>query len=127
MIRPATLNLFAQRHAPFVYAILFDGIDLTGATLDMHVRLLPDTPGAPLIDLSPASAGTQGLSMVHAGGSSTITIQIDETTIETMMTALAPEVGVNTTLAYDLQITRSGQPKAVFFRGNFTVEAGVTT
>lgn len=127
MIRPATVDLTAQHHAPFVYEIWFDGIDLTGATLDMHVRLLPGTPGAALIDLSPAAAGSQGLSMVHAGGSSTITIQIDETTLEALMTTLALQPGEDADLAYDLAITRSGQPKAVFFRGAFTIEAGVTT
>jgi len=125
MIQPANLPLTAQRHAPFVWSGIFSGHDLTGATLDMHVRLLPDSPGSALVDLSPATAGSQGMSMVHASGSSTVTIQIDETTIEALPTP--PETGGDVVLHYDLQITRVGYPKAVFFRGTFTIESGVTT
>ncbi len=124
MITPATLALTANRHAPFVYAIQINDIDLTGAVLDMHVRLDFGTPGDPLIDLSPQTAGTQGLSKVIAGGNTTLTIQIDEAALEGLP---APaEVGDDLVLAYDLQITPSGGTKAVWFRGSFTVRAGVT-
>jgi hypothetical protein len=126
MISPGPLPLVAQRHVPFVYEIECE-FDLTGATLDMHIRLLPDTPGAALVDLSPAAAGLEGLSMVHAAGYSTITIQIDEATMEDEdKIPPANEPGEDVVLYYDLHVTPSGGVKAVYFAGTFTVEPGVT-
>lgn len=128
MIKPATLPLAGGRFVPFVLTIEVQNVNLTGATLDMHIRLTPDTPGTALVDLSPAAAGSQGLSLVYNAGTghSTITIQIDETTMETLGTTAGREVGTDLEVAWDMHITRTGVPKAVWFRGPFTVEAGVT-
>ncbi|HYI43721.1 MAG TPA: hypothetical protein VD768_08885 [Sphingomicrobium sp.] len=128
MIKPATLPLSGGRFVPFVYTIALEGEDLTDATMEMHVRHAADVGGDPLVDLDLAAANAQGLSFtVDTSGAepvSTIQIRINETTMEGM--PAADETGEDAVFAYDLQITRSGHPKAVFFRGTFTVEAGVT-
>jgi hypothetical protein len=129
MIRPATLPLAGGRYEPFVYTIALEAIDLTGATLAMQVRLTPDAPGVPLVDLVLADPPAQGLSFtVNNAGLipvSTVKVRINETTMEGM--PAASEVGLDTVLAYDLQVTRPGvHEKVRYFRGPFTVEAGVT-
>ena len=124
MIEPGTLPLAGNRWTPFIYEIEFQDRDFTGAMLDMHVRLTFDTPGAPLIDLSPAAAGSEGLSLAVADGDTTITIQIDEATMEGLPDAT--EVGDDLVLHYDLHITPSGGTKEVYLRGPFTVRAGAT-
>ena len=125
MIQPAPLDLVAHRHAPFDYAILIEDVDLTGATLDMHVRLIFDTPGSPLIDLSPASPPAQGLSLTVAGGDTIVRIIVSEATLEGLP---APgEIGDDLELVYDIAITPSGGIKGIYFRGGFTVRAGSTS
>lgn len=128
MIQPATVTLTVNRFTPAPITIEFTGIDLTGATMDMHVRLTPDTPGSPLINLSPAVAGSEGLSVtVDDSGDlpvSTIAIEIDEGTLEAL--PAADEIGNDAEFWWDLQITPAGLPKAVYFRGPFIVRAGVT-
>lgn len=124
MITPATLHLTANRHAPFVYMIEVPDYDLGAATLAMQIRLVPDAPGSPLVDLAIAAAGSQGLSVVVAAGDSTITIQIDEATLEAL--PAAGETGDDLDLWYDMAVTPSGGVKSIWFRGLFTVRAGVT-
>lgn len=127
MIVPARLDLTANRHTPFVYEIIFEDVNFTGATLDMHVRLYPDAPGSALIDLSPAAAGSQGLSLSYSNPDTTVTIQIDEATIEALDVYSSLEPEEDAELWYDLQITPSGGTKQVYLRGYFTIRAGVTT
>lgn len=130
MIQAGTLDITAPRHVPLVYLIDFDSEfteTLDGATLDMHVRLLKDNPGSPLINLNPAAAGSQGLSMDYDAetDTTTVVIQINQAT----MKALPPanEIGEDLELWWDLHVTPDGGTKAVYLRGKFIVQAGVTS
>lgn len=122
------LDLVAPRHAPFVYTILFEGADFSGDTLRMQVRLTPDTPGDPLVDLIIATAGTQGLSyeteIVDGVVNSTLTIQIDKDTMEDM--PAAAELGDDLAIYYDLHRDPNDGPLYVALEGKFIVHAGVS-
>lgn len=123
------LNLpLGQKHAPYVESVNFKGQDFTGATFLMHFRNLPGDTGTPIIALSNASAGTQGLSVsvatVSGVPTSTLTIQIDEATLEALPFGAPADDYLK--LHYDLHITPSGGVKKVWLRGLFYVDPGVT-
>lgn len=120
MITPAIVALAANRFTPWQYIIRFPNLDLTGATFTMHVRQLPDVTGTPLLALETGSEITAAL----VGADTYVTIAI----LEATMTALpaAAEIGENLVLYYDIQITPYGGSKSVYFKGTFTVVAGVT-
>lgn len=124
MIQAGNLPVEARRWTPWIYSIDFTGIDFTGATMQAQVRVTKDASGAPLIDLTAASAGSEGISFSVASGTTTVVLQIDETTMEGLPGA--PAVGDDVVLAWDLQITPSGGTKAVYLEGPFTILAGVT-
>lgn len=128
MIQPADLPLTGNRWTPFVQGIAITGVDLTGATFRAQLRLEPGATGDPLVDLQNATVGSEGVSVqvstVDAVTTSTVTLRINETTMEGL-----PEPGVpgeNVDLWWDIHVTRSGYSKAVWFRGPFTVLTGVT-
>lgn len=129
MITPGKLDLVVQRWTPFVYAIDFEGFDLTGATFAAHVRLYRDAPGAPIIALANDAAGLQGISVtvsVTEGiPTSAVKIQIDETTAEDILLN-ASGAGKDIVLVWDLHITATGLPKARWLEGNLIIRAGAT-
>jgi len=151
MMRPGTRNLAGDRWTALEDTIRFIGLNLTGATLEAHVRSLPDTPGTPLVDLDTVTTpGTQGLRIVYAGvdtvanhiaagrisdvprgyastdmvAVSIVYLRINETTMEAMPAANA--LGEDVELHWDMLITPSGGLKKRYLRGTFTVEGGVT-
>lgn len=128
MIQPAPLPLTGNRWTPFVQDIAVTGVDLTGATFRAQLRLQPGTPGDPLVDLQNATAGSEGVSVqvatVDSTTTSTITLRINETTMEGLPEPDSPADDL--ALWWDIQVTRSGYSKAVWFRGPFTVLPGVT-
>ncbi|QAY77931.1 hypothetical protein [Sphingosinicella sp. BN140058] len=123
-------DLVANRWEPFVHTIDFEGLDLTGAAFKLQVRLYPDAPGAPLVDLATVgSAGTQGVRLlgVETGAGlpiSHVSIRINEPVVEGLPSPA--EIGRDTDLYYDLQITPVGSDKFRVIEGKFTVHAGVT-
>jgi len=129
---PGTLNLTAYRNVPFLEAIRFVGFDFTGGTFALQVRLLPGTAGSALIGLTNATAGTQGLSVAVTEESSvdvsTLTIQIDEATIDALLPASTngQKAGTDVVLYYDLIITATGLAKSRWLEGTFTIAEGVT-
>jgi len=129
---PGTLNLTAQRNVPFLEAIRFVGLDFTGGTFALQVRLLPGTAGSALIGLTNQTAGTQGLSVAVTVESSinvsTLTIQIDEATIDALLPASTngQKAGTDVVLYYDLVITGGGIGKTRWLEGSFTIAEGVT-
>lgn len=129
MITPGRLGLTAQRWTPFVYQIDFEGLDFTGATMAMQVRLYRDAPGDPLIDLANAISTAEGLSVavvtVEGQPISTVQIRINETTLEALLLN-AGKAGEDVTLVYDLHITATGFPKARWIEGDFIIRAGAT-
>ncbi|MCC4295863.1 hypothetical protein [Brevundimonas aurantiaca] len=129
MITPGRLDLTVQRWTPFVYQIAFEGLDFTGATMAMQVRLYRDAPGVPLISLTNAAPNAQGLSVSVAnnGGemTSTLQIRINETTAETLLLN-AGKPGDDIALVYDLHITAGGFPKSRWVEGSLIIRAGAT-
>lgn len=129
---PGTLNLTAYRNVPYLEAIRFVGFDFAGGTFALQVRLLPGTAGSALIGLTNATAGTQGLSVAvtEEGGLdvSTLTIQIDEATIDSLLPASTngQKAGTDVALFYDIIITGGGLGKTRWLEGSFTIAEGVT-
>lgn len=129
---PGTLNLTAYRNVGYLEAIRFSGLDFTGGTFALQVRLLPGTAGAALIGLTNQTAGTQGLSVAVTTESgvtiSTLTIQIDEATIDALLPASTngQKAGTDVVLYYDLIITATGLAKSRWLEGSFTIAEGVT-
>jgi hypothetical protein len=119
----------AHKRTPYLFGgIRFEGYNFTGATLLMQIRHLPGDTGTPVISLSGASAGTQGLSItvltVDDVTSTHLTIQIDEGTMEAL--PLAAPASAPLELYYDLHITPSGGVKQVWLEGAFIVKPGVS-
>lgn len=129
---PGVRDLTAYRWTPFLNVTEVRGENLTGATFKLQVRLYRDAPGDALINLHNASAGSEGISVSFATVDglpvSTITVQIDETTIEALLPfptgGQAPDGVLE--LRYDLHITPSGGTKARWLEGKFTIAPGVT-
>jgi len=126
---PVTLDLVARRWAPFVEVPFgFEAFDFSAATFEMQVRTLRDLTGDPLIDLTNATAGTEGISCevttTDGVDTSFLTVQIDEATLNDL--PFAGKRGQNFVGYYDLKITGGGLPKTRWFQGKFTCEAGVT-
>lgn len=122
-------DLVANRWEPFVHTIAFEGFDFTGAVFKMQIRLTPDTPGTPLVDLATVTTSVEGVRLVSVTTTdsvptSTVSIRIDELTVEGL--PAADELGNNAVLAWDMQITPSGSDKFRVLEGTFTVKAGVT-
>lgn len=129
MITPARVDLVAQRWTVFVDQTDFAGFDFSAATFAMHVRLYPDAPGDPLINLANAASNAQGISasVIEVDGEtvSTVQIRINETTIEgLLLNASAP--GKSVALAYDLHITGGGLEKTRMMEGTFIIKPGAT-
>ena len=123
MIVAGSHDLRADRFAPFGYEFLWPDYDLTGGSAYMQVRVLPDAPGDPLIDLAPAALYSPGTYISVSGTDSSIRIQINEPEMRAL--PAAAETGTDLTLYYDLIIEHGGQ-KYVLVRGKFVVIAGVT-
>ena len=129
MIIPGRLDLTVQRWTSFVYQIDFEGLDFTGATMAMQVRLYRDAPGDPLINLTNAASNAEGLSVsvatVSGVTTSTVQIRINETTGESLLLN-AGKPGDDITLVYDLHITGGGLPKSRWLEGSLIIRAGAT-
>ena len=130
---PGTLNLTAYRNVPFLEAIRFVGLDFTGGTFALQVRDYVAAEGSALLTLGNATAGTQGLSVVVTEEDgldvSTLTIQIDEATIDALRPWPANGQKAKSgavALRYDLIITATGLPKSRWLEGAFTIAEGVT-
>lgn len=129
MITPGRLDLTVQRWTPFAYQIDFEGLDFTGATMAMQVRLYRDAPGDPLISLSNAAPNAEGLSVavaeIDGGVITTVQIRINETTAEALLLN-AGKPGDDITLVYDLHIAGGGFPKTRWIEGTLIIRAGAT-
>lgn len=129
---PGTVPITVYRNTPFADSVRFVGLDFTGATFAMQVRLQKAAEGDPLIDLAGATAGSEGLSVIVAEEDgvdvSTVTIQIDEATIDACLPwpANGQKAGTDVELFYDLVITGGGLPKTRWIEGAFIIREGVT-
>lgn len=132
----ATVPMAARRWEPCVRTIRIHGLDLApiknttaagGQDLLMQVRLAPDTPGDPLINLPlVATTNTEGLRVTDvtvADGVpvSTIELRINEPTMEGL--PFEGEVGDPASFAYGLQVTFANLKKTRM-EGQFVVLPG---
>jgi hypothetical protein len=130
MQQVARLALGARRWQPYLKTFRFAGVDLTGAALEMQIRLYPNAPGSPLVDLDTVTdSNAQGVRLlgveeVDGVPVSTVSIKINETTVEAL--PFAAEAGDDTVLAWDMQVTQAGGYKEVWAEGEFWVLAAVT-
>lgn len=123
MITAATLPISGNRFTPLSYVISMNaGADWSTATVLMHVRQLPDQTGTPLLTLNSGAGGEITLS--YSAPNTTIAILVPELDMEAL--PAAAETGQDLTLYYDMHITPPSGVKDVYFRGTFTVLAGVT-
>lgn len=129
MITPGRLDLTVQRWTPFVYQIDFEGLDFTGATMAMQVRLYRDAPGGALLSLSNAASNAEGLSVttmaVEGLTTSTVQIRINETTAEALLLN-AGKPGDDIRVVYDIHITGGGFAKTRWIEGDLIIRAGAT-
>jgi len=150
MISPGRYDISADRWVACLRTFSFVGLDLTGATFLSQVRQKPDLGGAPLVALTDAAAGAEGLRLIGVYTStiaahiaagrldvvppgykasdtvvlSQVGMRINETTMEGL--PYPGERGDDATLAWDLHITPTGGLKDKFLGGDFIVRAGVT-
>ncbi len=67
MQQPARIDLAGDRWVAFVRTLPIVNADLTGAVLSLQVRLYPDAPGVPLVDLTTVTSGaSQGVRVAAA-------------------------------------------------------------
>lgn len=129
MATAALVPLSADRWTPFVRTISFE-YDLTGAVLRLQIRLYPNQPGAPLVDLGMVDTlAAQGLKLTSVDNSgpnpiSIVSMRINETVMEGL--PYMGELGDDSELAWDLHVTPATGLKERWLFGPFIVKAGVT-
>ena len=152
-MQPSLTPLSGGRWVPFVEIWSFQGFDETGADFRMQLRLYPDAPGNPLVDMGVVTSPTiQGLHPYYAGLAtiaahiaagrmvpdevaegalytdqlmlSLVSVRINETTMEGL--PFPAERGDDNVLAWDLHVTPAGQVKQLWAAGPFTIQAGAT-
>lgn len=129
---PGKLDLRAYRWTPFIFTMDFEGQDFTGASFASEIRMYRDANGSALATLDDAAEGDQGISFTVATvddvPTSTVTMQIDETTLEALLPFPAngrPSDDPDVPLVWDLHITLDGL-KRRWLEGKFTIVAGST-
>lgn len=130
MANVAYLPIQVDRYGAAVRQIYIRGLDLAGITMRAQVRLGGDVPGPPLIDLQTVTNGSaQGLRFLGVTDDAGVPVsQVQMTINETTLEALpyAGELGSETTLAWDWQITLAGR-KIRVAKGEFVITGdGVT-
>jgi hypothetical protein len=108
MATAARLPIVADRAGACVRTIDFKGLDLTGITLAMEIRLYPDQPGAAKVTLGMAASNAEGLSLAGVSVSngiptSRVQIRINEATMEdNSKIVYSGEIGTPSELSYGL-------------------------
>lgn len=125
----ARLAIVARRNEVARFTIAVKGIDLTGVTMGMQVRLRPDTPGAPLFSLATVTtAAAEGLKLdsvtiVDGVPVSIIKGRINASTMtDATKVPYSGEVGDDTRLAYAITWTLSGDTQVRLY-GDFIAAA----
>jgi hypothetical protein len=119
-------DLYVERWTPFKHVIEFQRLDFLGQDARVQVRANADRSGPPLIDLSLAASG-EGISITAGDApgmiSTTVTIRINETTIEAM--PFTNPRGGEWHGVWDLHIG-NGVAKRRWLRGKFIILPGAT-
>jgi hypothetical protein len=137
-MRP-TIPIAAFKRVPLVYSTFIAGVDLTAAAFFCHIRQRFGDNGLPIITLSNAAAGAQGVSATYIPAltyydcysrkditvpATVITLRIDEATLEAV--PLANPTNQPLQLVYDVHNTPTGADKYVAYGGDFYLFPGST-
>jgi hypothetical protein len=137
-MRP-TIPIAAFKRVPFSYTTYIAGVDLTAANFLCHVRHKFGDTGIPIITLTKAAAGSQGVSAAYIPAitfrdqysckditlpATAITIRIDELTLEAIPMANPTHQPLQ--LVYDVHNTPTGSDKYVAYGGDFYLFPGST-
>lgn len=133
------MNLSAARNVPWDRTLLYfyqgDAMALTGAQVDMQIRLYPGAPGAALasvsdMDFDDAAATEEELALAGVSGSWRVLHlypAIAEATLAAFPTGLnQPEAGEADAFDYDAVLTYADTGADTLFAGEFLLEPGVT-
>lgn len=147
-MKASKVDLAAWRRVPFGggtgdqnFVIL--GLDWSAAAFALQVRAAQGDTGTPLVSLTNAGAGVEGVSATYAAdylypdngpnvalrgtavGATIICPQIDQATLEAIPLA-ADDPSAPLELGYDLHVTPADLPKFLLAYGGFTLNPGVT-
>lgn len=131
MITPRTLRLRVDRRRAVRILFRVKGYDLTSATYRAQVRLYPDAPGDPILDLPKVNDTSNGLlflsvETVDGAPISLLQMQVSPATMASGAIPAAPPGDDSITLSWDLNLTPPGQVEAVYVRGPFQIDGVVT-
>lgn len=123
MIQPALVDLRAFRGVPFSDTTDFEGQDYGTAAFRMELRDYRDSP-ALLVGLNNSGSG-EGISCIvyqtEAGPVSSVTMRINETTLEQL--SFSNPRGGDRVMVYALDVTGGGLGKHRRMYGKFILEA----
>lgn len=128
-------NLSVAKNEQFLYILDWIGEDFSSSDFVIELRPSDGETGTPLVSIVGAAAGVEGVSATYnpaysiefpAGsiieaGASTITLQIDQATLNAL--DYAPDAEDNVVLRYDL-VTGDGPRRLMF--GDFIIYAGTS-
>ncbi len=129
------INIVADKRVPFDETIPEMGMDDSGATAAMEIRVEPGAQGSALVSLGMSSNGGEGIAITYddeypdpetdeLDGASIVRIIINETTLEGLSYNADPSKPL--VLYYDIHLTPSGSKKFIFCAGAFIINPGVT-
>lgn len=125
-----TLDLDADKRAPFIHTIGVLGVDLSDAVFLMQVRQHPGDTGPALLTATVTATYEAEFKYVdargreHTGPATAIVLFVAEADLEGL--PFAASHLRNLDLVYDLHVTPDGGIKQVLVQGKFTVSPGVT-
>ena len=137
-MRP-TIPVSADKRVSFTHSTYVAGVDLTSAAFFCQIRHKFGDVGVPIISLSNAASGVQGVSAVFipeitfydsdscsevTTSATQITMRVDEVTLEAL--PLATPTNLQLVMVYDLHVTPPGADKYVAYGGEFFVFPGST-
>ena len=123
-------DLQVYRSVPFILAMEFSDVDLTGASFKSQVRLYDGAPGSPLIDLATVgSAGVQGIWLqgvteIAGVDVSTVIMRINQSTLATLPNASERDRPLS--LAWDMLVTPADGVSERWVYANFLALPGST-
>lgn len=131
MITPARIDLRVDRTKAVRITFRVKGYDLTSATFRSQLRLYPDAPGAPVVDLPLVTDTSNGMKFldvetIEGVPVSTIQMQIAPATMGSGAIPAARLGDDHIDLAWDLNLTPVGEVEAVYARGVFRIDGVVT-
>lgn len=109
----------------FTHQITFESRIWTTPFFQMQVRASPGATGTPILDLSNATIGFEGIGIETSGADTILHIQIDKTTLEGLDPSGAEPGGANE-LIYDLLVIPAVGDTELLAAGYFDIFDGVT-